>query len=102
MTQQEQLNAIMEQLAQLKAENEALKTKKNVTKASLIVKPNEKGGLFIYDTRAKAFSENKGKEYVASINIGKHQLPVLQLLLDDKTLREAVKESMSKGVEIRK
>jgi len=98
---QEQLNALVQEQV---AKAMASMPKKGLglgPKAGTIIKPNDKGGLFIMDTRAKAYSEGKGKEYVTNINIHKHQLSLIQLICSDKKLRDSIVESMKEAKEVR-
>jgi len=64
-------------------------------KAKRIVKRNTSGGIYITDSNMKGYSEKKGKEYQAGINIQAYQLEAWATVLSDPSLIKDVLEVMA-------
>ena len=100
LAMQEQLKLLAEQNAQLQAQV-ASKTLGQKKKYKLLIKVNEKGGIFIQDTSVKAFSDRTQKEYVPSINIHAYQLEAFKSILSDSKTCAKVIDVINTGKEYR-
>jgi len=100
MTEQTNMNAIMERLAALEAENLALKTRKSSPgKKKAMVKGNKSNGVFITHPKMQAFSDKKGKNYQCGINLQAYQLEAWNFLINDAEMLSMVKEFFKTGRE---
>ena len=98
---QEQLQALVQEQVAL-AIKAMPKAKGYVPSFTHMAKPTEKGGLYVMDVRAKAYSEKLNKEYAASINFHKHQIELIHLICKDKALRDTISQAIETGKEVRK
>lgn len=103
MTKQELEEAVMK----LMAENEALKkgqvqSGQAKAKVTRTIKRNANGGVYVMDTKMKAYSEKKGKEYTCGINIHGYQLQAFKAMLQDKSIVADVLKVLETGETIQR